>query len=195
MMNKDPKNNKTDFSKEDDNALWAEVTKDITPLPDKNTAIPEGNPQQSQKKRAPSYDTNKLHHKQSPAIPHPNSDIGHKELDHRTRERLRRGQVDIEGRIDLHGMSQNQAYDALLRFIPSAHAHGKRCLLIVTGKGHQRHGDTSLLNRTPGVLRQKTPQWLSDPPLAKYVLDVQNAKPKDGGEGALYVLLRRRRDA
>ncbi len=102
--------------------------------------------------------------------------------------------MDIDARLDLHGMSQNQAYDALLEFIPRSYASGKRCVLIVTGKGHQRHGNQSLLERTDGVLKQKTPQWLNDAPLFQYILSVQTAKPKHGGEGALYILLRRNKE-
>lgn len=112
------------------------------------------------------------------------------EVDQRTSERLRRGQMHIEGRLDLHGMTQNQAYDALLHFIPRMHAQGKRCVLVITGKGRQ-YTQASLLDQTIGVLKQKTPEWLGSAPLNRYVLKIEAARPQHGGEGALYVLLRR----
>ncbi|MGN7437260.1 MAG: Smr/MutS family protein [Alcanivorax sp.] len=193
MSNKEPENNNDDEPVENDDELWAEITKDITPLRNKNTVISDGIPPKKPKKSPTSGARNPHETTKSVPTSRPQNTSGHKELDHRTKERLRRGQIGIDGRIDLHGMSQNQAYDALLRYIPSAYTQGKRCILIVTGKGHQRHGDTSLLNRTDGVLKRNTPLWLRDPPLDQYILDIQTAKPKDGGAGALYVLLRRNR--
>jgi len=117
------------------------------------------------------------------------------DMDHRTRQRLKRGKMTIDGRIDLHGMTQQQAFQILKEYIPQAHNDGKRCILIITGKGQPRSGDPSLIERSEsmGVLKQKTPEWLSTPPLVSYVLDIQLARPNHGGEGALYVLLRRKR--
>jgi len=178
----------------EDKALWAEVTKNIEPL--KGKTIDSDFDKRPDVTRKKPYRHNvgiTQAHEETPR-----SEIygSHKSnaIDHRTEQRLRRGQLDIEGRLDLHGMNQNQAYDALLHFIPKSYDSGKRCVLVVTGKGHQRHGDQSLLERIDGVLKQKTPQWLNDIPLSQYVLNVQTAKPKHGGEGALYVLLRRNRE-
>lgn len=103
------------------------------------------------------------------------------QLDRRTADKLRKGKMDIEARLDLHGYSQEQAYSALQDFIPKCQAQAKRCVLVITGKG--RSGD--------GVLRQKVPQWLMEGALAGIVLKISPAIPKDGGEGALYVYLRR----
>ena len=108
-------------------------------------------------------------------------------LDRRTDERLRKGQMKIEGRLDLHGLNQGEAHEALQAFIKRAHRAGKRCVLIITGKGA----------RSPeagGVLRRRVPGWLATPPLNALILKTYVAKPKDGGDGALYVLLRRQRD-
>jgi DNA-nicking Smr family endonuclease len=121
-----------------------------------------------------------------------NNSVG---IDHRTRRRLKRGKMSIDGRLDLHGKTQNEAYDTLLEYIPVAYASGKRCILVITGKGLPRSGDIKLIERSDhiGILKQKTPQWLSMPPLSPYILDIQTAQPNHGGEGALYVLLRRKR--
>ncbi len=106
-------------------------------------------------------------------------------VDRRTAERLRRGLLPIEGRIDLHGMDQAQAHIALAGFITHHWKLGARCVLVITGKG----------TRGEGVLKRAVPRWLTDPPLAARVLSFGQARPGDGGAGALYILLRRKRDA
>ncbi len=106
-------------------------------------------------------------------------------IDRRTGDRFRRGELEIDGRIDLHGMTQAQAHNALAAFVHRAWNEGRRCVLVITGKG----SFGSL-----GVLRQATPRWLADPALRPMVLAIQPARPKDGGDGALYVLIKRRRD-
>ncbi len=184
---------------DEDKALWIEVIKDIEPLKDNNIdfTIDELEEEefkisykQYDKAKDINYDNS---YKKINDLTRTDIYSKSKDIDRRTEQRLRRGQLDIEGRLDLHGMNQNQAYDALLDFIPKSYNNGKRCVLIITGKGYRRHSDQSLLERTNGVLKQKTPQWLDDMPLSNYVLNVQTAKPKHGGEGALYVLLRRNR--
>ncbi|PWC32240.1 Smr/MutS family protein [Azospirillum sp. TSO35-2] len=106
-------------------------------------------------------------------------------IDRRTGDRFRRGELSIDGRIDLHGMTQAQAHHALAGFVHRAWNEGRRCVLVITGKG----SFGSL-----GILRQATPRWLADPALRPMVLAIQPAQPKDGGDGALYVLIKRRRD-
>ena len=106
-------------------------------------------------------------------------------IDRRTGDRFRRGELEIDGRIDLHGMTQAQAHTALASFVHRAWNEGRRCILVITGKGS--FGGL-------GVLRQATPRWLADPALRPMVLAIQPARPKDGGDGALYVLIKRRRD-
>ncbi|HEY5209792.1 MAG TPA: Smr/MutS family protein [Stellaceae bacterium] len=105
-------------------------------------------------------------------------------LDRRSALRLKRGQRAIEARLDLHGMTQIEAHRALAGFITRSHAAGKRALLVITGKG---------LKEGSGVLRAAVPRWLGEPALRPRVLAVTPAMPKDGGAGALYILLRRAR--
>ncbi|CAO3415412.1 Smr/MutS family protein [Azospirillum doebereinerae] len=107
-------------------------------------------------------------------------------IDRRTGDRFRRGELEIDGRIDLHGMTQAQAHNALAGFVHRAWNEGRRCVLVITGKGSFTGG--------AGVLRQAAPRWLGDPALRPMVLAIQPARPKDGGDGALYVLIKRRRD-
>ncbi|MBL8692062.1 MAG: Smr/MutS family protein [Rhodospirillaceae bacterium] len=104
-------------------------------------------------------------------------------IDKRTAERFRKGQREIEGRLDLHGMTQDAAWRRLVSTIERAHRDGKRALLVITGKG----------SSGGGVLRTTVPRWLTEAPLKPLVLAHAPAQPKDGGSGALYVLLRRKR--
>lgn len=106
-------------------------------------------------------------------------------LDRRKAERLRRGKLPIEATLDLHGLRQAEAHRRLERFLADSQAVGKRCVLVVTGKGvHKEEG---------GVLRANVPRWLNEAPNRSRVLSFDYAQQKHGGTGALYVLLRRRR--
>ena len=107
-------------------------------------------------------------------------------VDKRTATRLRRGQIAIEGRIDLHGLTQEDAYQALSAFLAGSQEAGRRCVLVITGKGLRPDGSV-------GVIRAALPHWLNQPHNRPRVLAFAGAAPRDGGEGALYVLLRRKR--
>jgi len=116
-------------------------------------------------------------------------------LDKRTAQKLRRGALALEGRLDLHGHTLAAASGALRAFVFAAHAGGRRCVLVITGRGMPR-ADAEAPFREDGrrgVLRELVPRWLAEPPLMDCVLATAPAQPRDGGAGALYVLLRRRR--
>lgn len=114
-------------------------------------------------------------------------------LDRRTAERLRRGQMPIEGVLDLHGLRQAEAQQQLTRFLLSGHHAGRRCVLVITGKGGRKNDDADGLGDPGGVLRRMLPLWLDMNPLRPIILDHAPARPKDGGGGAFYILLRRQR--
>ncbi len=99
--------------------------------------------------------------------------------------RVARGKEAIDARLDLHGLTQAQAHSALLRFLRNAHARDARLVLVITGKGR---GDE------PGVLKRQVPQWLGLPEFRSLVVGFEDARIAHGGEGALYVRLRRARD-
>jgi DNA-nicking Smr family endonuclease len=107
-------------------------------------------------------------------------------IDRRTDTRLRQGRMAIEGRIDLHGMTQDAAHAALAGFLHRGWSEGRRCVLVITGKGRGGEGG--------GVLRRALPRWLNDPGLRPLVVAANPAHARDGGDGAFYVLIRRRRD-
>jgi len=115
-------------------------------------------------------------------------------LDRRSALRLKRGKTEIDGRIDLHGMTQEQARSALTGFVISGYRQDRRCLLVITGKGRRPARDeTNAWSAELGILRQRVPCWLEEPPLVGCVLAYSPAQPEHGGSGALYVLLKRRR--
>lgn len=119
-----------------------------------------------------------------PAMP----ELSHGDLhamDKRRAQRLRRGRLPIEARLDLHGLTQHDAHFALQRFVRQSAAVGRRCVLVITGKGG-RHGES-------GVLRRQVPLWLNQADLRDKVLGFEHARPEHGGQGALYLLLRRPR--
>ncbi|HKK86520.1 MAG TPA: Smr/MutS family protein [Roseovarius sp.] len=114
------------------------------------------------------------------------------QMDRKTFGRLKRGKLVPEGKLDLHGMTMDQAHPSLIAFILRAHAQGKRLVLVITGKGKDRDEGGPIPVRR-GVLRHNVPHWLSTPPLAQVVLQVSEAHLKHGGGGAYYVYLRRAR--
>lgn len=117
-------------------------------------------------------------------------------LDRNSSEKLRRGKMDIEGRVDLHGFTRRDAHRKLKTFIVSAHRSGKRCVLVITGKGsstRQTEDADYMGGSRKGVLKEEVPRWLREPDLQPLVIDFRPAQPRHGGGGALYVLLRRAR--
>ena len=115
------------------------------------------------------------------AAPPPLDHAGFAGLDRASAERLRRGRYPIEARLDLHGMTQAEAHRALTGFVAGSRALGRRCVLVITG-----HGRVS-----GGVLKAAVPRWLGDPDLRRHLLAITPAQQRDGGAGALYLLLRK----
>lgn len=104
-------------------------------------------------------------------------------IDRPTRRKLAKGRLDIESRIDLHGMTQAEAHGVLLGFLSRAHARGLRHVLIVTGKGMSMGSE--------GILRRAVPAWFATPAFRGLVAGYEDAARRHGGGGALYVRLRR----
>ena len=113
-------------------------------------------------------------------------------MDMRQFQRMSRGKLEPEARIDLHGMTLAQAHGALNGFILRAHGAGMRLVLVITGKG-KTVVDDGPIPRRPGALKQDVPQWLRMAPLAGVVLELREAHVRHGGSGAYYVYLRRGR--
>ena len=112
------------------------------------------------------------------------------QMDKKTFAKMARGKLKPDARIDLHGMTLDRAHGVLNRFIFDAHASGKRLVLVITGKGKDRDEGGPIPVRY-GVLRHQVPHWLSIPPLASVVMQVNPAHLRHGGGGAYYVYLKR----
>jgi DNA-nicking Smr family endonuclease len=106
-------------------------------------------------------------------------------LGRRLRQRVARGKEAIDGRLDLHGLTQSEAHAALLHFLRKASAREARLVLVITGKGRDEGGR--------GVLRRQVPNWLNLPEFRAFVIGFEEAHMAHGGEGALYVRIRRTR--
>jgi DNA-nicking Smr family endonuclease len=178
-------------AKEHDSAIWQAAMRDVRPLPRRKSATtpaPPPAPSPAPSKKAKSTDRPPAAFRPRPAPP-PSAavpDISHGRaagIDRRSAERLSRGRLPIEGRLDLHGMTQAAAVERLAEFIARSEAAGKRCVLVITGKGLA----------SGGVLRDQVPRWLNLPPNRARVLAFDYAQQQHGGSGALYVLLKRRR--
>lgn len=191
---KQPKNNSKGKKKkgaskpEDDQALWRAVAETVEPLKGRPPPPQEFSAEPPPPRRAPKSTIVRVRPVALLAPPAPLPELAHGSqpgLDKATAKRLRRGKVQIEGRIDLHGMVQDVARPALERFIEAAWRQGKREVLVITGKGTRADGSV-------GVLRQAVPGWLNEAPNRARVTAFTHAAAKDGGVGALYVRIKRR---
>lgn len=187
-----PRSRRRAILTEADHKLWRYATRDVVRLA---PAPPEEVPPPPVKPEAPPSDA---------PVPTPASLVRvrqevartpvHKELeagatadiDKATAERFRRGHMPIEARLDLHGMTQDEAHRALDGFVSHHRKHGTRCVLVITGKGRSDGG-------TIGILRQAVPRWLNEGSNRRHILAFAEAQAKHGGGGAIYVLLKRTR--
>jgi DNA-nicking Smr family endonuclease len=105
-------------------------------------------------------------------------------------KKVRRGKLQIDGRIDLHGMRQIEARTALAGMIARTRANNGRCILVVTGKGVPIDPGEDFITPQPGVIRRRLPEWLNGAGIREHVSGFASANAKDGGAGAFYVLLK-----
>lgn len=186
---------------EEDAALWERIARTAEPLKrGKNRAnvksragpaepVPKPKTERAAKRAAPTAAVPQKRF--APPQPPP---LG--AFDRREVKQLASGRADIGARIDLHGMRQREAYAALRSFLERARAKGHRHVLVITGKGSPRGSrepesffDES--DEQPGVLRRAVPHWLNEPGFRAMVVGFTQAAPRHGGEGALYVRLRK----
>jgi len=173
---------------EDEARLWRRVVADVSPMPGAAAAAaPEeaGREARGPRLRGPER-------RSAPAAPPapPSSAYVDKGLE----RRLRRGREAVDRRIDLHGMTQDEAFDHLVRRLGAAAGAGERCVLVITGKGAGGEGDPAdPLAPGRGVLRRRFQDWAALPPLSGVVRAIREAHPRHGGAGAFYVFLRRPR--
>ena len=200
----------------DEAALWRFVTRDVRPTPGKarvravESADPEavgGAPRE--RAGAKGRDAPRSHEAPAsieasasvhrPSVPRanqqPKSVAAPVEIERRKARRIARGAEEIEARLDLHGMTQAEAHRALTHFIHRCQAQGLKTVLVITGKGGAdgRQASRGSESRARGVLHQNVPRWFNEPSVAGLVVGFSAASLRHGGDGALYVRLRRRR--
>lgn len=113
-------------------------------------------------------------------------------IDANTARRFKRGDFVREAELDLHGYTEDRAYDAVIDFIKKAYLQKKRCIAIITGKGlHQNNEDDIFANR--GILKNRVPQWLNLPEIRPLILAINHPEHRRGGSGVIEILLRRQR--
>ncbi|QPC89955.1 Smr/MutS family protein [Mesorhizobium sp. INR15] len=169
---------RADKLSEDDRVLWNLVARTAKPLKGKTSVdIPDI----AEVRPAPAQPAQPVAVQAGVAKPKAQH-VSHA-LDEPTLDKLSKGRLPIEGRVDLHGMTQDEAYSLLFSFLHRAHAGGIRYVLVITGKGSSSGGD--------GVLRRAVPAWLSTPAFRPLVSSHDHAARNHGGSGALYIRLRR----
>ncbi|MBM4266787.1 MAG: DNA mismatch repair protein MutS [Deltaproteobacteria bacterium] len=164
----------------DDDAAWEQAMRDVTPLGDRTEPPPEESPEE-----APGTGLAERFRMRQDAAPTGDGDPSFA-FDRRTYDRLREERIPIEATLDLHGYTQEEAFSAVTNFLEQAWFEGRRCLLVVTGKGTARDGG--------GVLRSAVPRWITEGRHSDRLIGIGPADARHGGAGALYVLLRRARD-
>ncbi len=115
------------------------------------------------------------------------------QMDRRRFEQLRKGKIKPDARLDLHGLTADQAHSQLIAFIHRSHGAGKRLALVITGKGNTTHAEEGIMPTRQGILRHSLPHWLDRADLRPLILQITPAHAKHGGGGAYYVYLRRSR--
>lgn len=179
----------------EERTLWATVARTVAPLRAEDVMpepplAPVAEPQSLQAELAkPVAAGTKIAKATKPAPPpalHP--------IERRTLTRVARGTIEIDGRIDLHGLTQMDAHDRLRGFLVDAQARGAKLVIVITGKG-KATGEDPFGMTERGVLRRRVPQWLAEPGLRGIVIGFEEAHRSHGGGGALYVRIRKKRTA
>jgi DNA-nicking Smr family endonuclease len=175
-----------------DHGLWDEVARSIRPL-GKRAAKAAAGPVAAHSKPGMAMPAPALRRPPPASAPPPLTGF-----DRRTEQRFMRGKVEIDARLDLHGMGLEIARDRLLHFLSAQRQYGHKVVLVITGKGaspfasHTLHGrDHFYAPERDGKLRRNLPDWLHEAAFRSHVSGFQPAHPKHGGGGAFYVKLRR----
>ena len=169
---------------EDERVLWRTVTRAIAPL--RGRRVEDGDVEAPSAPITASKPRPLQPQPITAALPSPRPAPSLAPIDRRTKQKLARGTASIDGRIDLHGMTQAEAHAALARFLRQAQARDAKVVLVITGKG-------GLGGEGRGVLRRQVPLWLEGVELRSFVIGFDAAGIGHGGEGALYVRVRRGR--
>ena len=191
---KKPASSQPELSKKDE-SLWQELASTVKPLGDRPPAPPVKPRRMVRDRLGDQPLADEWYTREGPA-PTP-------QLDRKTRKKLAKGRQDVDRSLDLHGLTQDQAYRLLKSAIEGAVKRGDKTLLVVTGKGGARFSQTGPgaqaqyrtradFDQFGGVLKRMLPTWLEGPELKPFIESYGEAAKEHGGEGAFYVLLRKR---
>ena len=164
---------------EGERILWREITRSIAPL--RSQPADEVEQAVDAKERAQEVSSPPRSAKPQPARPKVQTPPVPAPLGRRAKLRVAQGREAIDGRLDLHGLTQAEAHGALLRFLHTAQARGARLVMVITGKGRGEGG----------VLKRQVPLWLALPEFRGKVIGFEQAHQRHGGEGALYLRVRK----
>jgi DNA-nicking Smr family endonuclease len=171
---------------DEEEALWSGVARSIKPLrPIKAKAKTAAKPSSAADETKSTPQRTARLHQPSAALAKKPPPLA--PLDKRQKQRVARGRDAIDAKIDLHGMTQSEAHDALIHFVRRAQGNGARLVLVVTGKGTSARD----AERERGVLRRQVPLWLALPEFRSFIIGFDEAHVTHGGQGALYVRLRK----
>ena len=191
----------------EDEELWASVAQNLEPLRGKERVHGALEPARSSEARHTELKRAKhgpVQQANSPVKPRPVASpppvrsspppAGYERMRAR---KLATGRLAIEARLDLHGLRQSEAHRALRAFLLACHGKGLRNVLVITGKGGPADDDAATSpdiwdRRDRGILKRNVPRWLAEPELRSLVVGYTTAHARHGGEGALYLQLRRR---
>ncbi|WP_127143767.1 Smr/MutS family protein [Pelagibacterium montanilacus] len=199
-MQRKPKQGRAGGLSPGDITIWDAVGRTVDPLSRRKTADPRafleklGDPAPAPLagKRGASVTPSPAPFNPPPAPRGPRRDPAKRAIEPGLRRRVEKGRVPIDATLDLHGMTQDRARARLERFVHDTVGRGYRTVLVITGKGLKKTGYLQIERQ--GVLRTMVPIWLTDPGLSALVSGWEPAHVGHGGEGALYVRLKRRRD-
>lgn len=188
-----------DRSDNEDDALWQTYTQALRPLPKKKTSPRDPILQNRRVSEAKLPQITSGLQKRSDVVDNGGQAENYDERtpsfketsDRNIARQLKRGTLQVEATLDLHGFTQEEAFKALSRFITVCQQKGKRFLLIITGKGKNLHRQ-NIDEARPGVLKEKVPQWLQQGHFQPHVISISGATRLHGGSGAYYVRIRKK---
>ncbi len=176
----------------DDDTLWHKVAQSVKPLPGRQR--PAAPAIRAPLEEGPASDVGRPAHSRPRPAGAPRGPAGQKPLepgvadglDKRQADRLKRGLLAIDGRLDLHGLTQREAHAELDSFLARSQDRRQRVVLLITGKGQK-----APLEERTSVLRRQVPRWLNEPSMRRRIVAFCPAQPKHGGDGAFYIYLKK----
>ena len=171
---------------EEDSRLWDEELKSVKKIKQPHS------PQQPEIELPPVLPSiDYMHLPNNTSLPYLNTGDVYT-MDRQTAKKFKRGEYKIEGELDLHGKDEEHAYQAVIKFITHSYLIGRRCVLIITGKGYHNRTENQTIYPYSKI-KENTPIWLNSETLRPLILGFIHPSDKLGGTGALCVLLKKKK--